>query len=190
MRVLFVENDTRLCETFRDLARSLGHLAAVAYDGHQAMLLTRENRYDTIFLDIGLPDADGRGVCKRLRAAGPSKLACVVAVTGDERHVQEPSEHLMQHFSSRLRRMDSRLRSLRAEQFGDSVSQSSPSTSVLTSTQCKSKSFRNLRLAETSETAKWQEPINEEKNFHDGRRTLGRTNLQDCRAKHSRKKYG
>jgi DNA-binding response OmpR family regulator len=89
MRVLFVENDMRLCEAFRDLARSLGHDADVAYDGHQAMLLTRETRYDTIFLDIGLPDVDGRDLCRRLRAAGPSKLACVVAVTGDARHVDD-----------------------------------------------------------------------------------------------------
>ncbi|WP_162069060.1 response regulator [Burkholderia sp. THE68] len=93
MRVLFVENDTRLCEAFRALAVSLGHVADVAHDGHQAMLLTRANRYDTIFLDIGLPDVDGRDLCRRMRAAGPSKLACVVAVTGDERHVQEQSEH-------------------------------------------------------------------------------------------------
>ncbi|WP_255503848.1 response regulator [Caballeronia sp. EK] len=93
MRVLFVENDMRLCEAFRDLARSLGHDADVAYDGHQAMLLTRETRYDTIFLDIGLPDVDGRDLCRRLRAAGPSKLACVVAVTGDARHVDELSDH-------------------------------------------------------------------------------------------------
>ncbi|BCQ26487.1 hypothetical protein NK8_46710 [Caballeronia sp. NK8] len=57
------------------------------------MLLTRANRYDTIFLDIGLPDVDGRDLCRRMRAAGASKLACVVAVTGDERHVQEQSEH-------------------------------------------------------------------------------------------------
>ncbi|WP_284505008.1 response regulator [Caballeronia sp. INDeC2] len=93
MRVLFVENDMRLCEAFRDLAISLGHVADVAYDGHQALLLAREHCYDTIFLDIGLPDVDGRELCRQLRAAGASKLACVVAVTGDERHVREQSEH-------------------------------------------------------------------------------------------------
>lgn len=93
MRVLFVENDTRLCEAFRALAISLGHVADVAYDGHQAMLLIGKNRYDTIFLDIGLPDVDGRDLCRRLRAAGPSKLACVVAVTGDAGHLQEQPDH-------------------------------------------------------------------------------------------------
>jgi two-component system, OmpR family, response regulator len=85
MRVLFVDDDMRLCDAFRELARISGHFADVAYDGHQAMLLASENCYDTIFLDIGLPDVDGRDLCRRLRAAGASKLACVVAVTGDDR---------------------------------------------------------------------------------------------------------
>ncbi len=85
MYVLFVDDDVLLCDAFRALAETSGHIADVAYDGHQALLLAAENCYDTIFLDIGLPDADGRDLCKHLRAAGPSKLACVVAVTGDDR---------------------------------------------------------------------------------------------------------
>ncbi|GGD76695.1 response regulator [Caballeronia grimmiae] len=93
MLVLFVEDDARLCDAFRDLAISLGHVAHVAYDGHQAMLLAAANSYDTIFLDLNLPDVDGRDLCRRLRAAGPSKLACVVAVTGDDRHQKEAQEH-------------------------------------------------------------------------------------------------
>ncbi|SAK83530.1 two component heavy metal response transcriptional regulator [Caballeronia fortuita] len=93
MRILFVENDTRLCDAFRDLAMSLGHVADVAYDGHEAMILATASRYDTIFLDIGLPDIDGRELCRQLRVVGPSRLACVVAVTGDERFTREPSLH-------------------------------------------------------------------------------------------------
>ena len=93
MHVLFVENDVGLCDAFSALAKSLGHVADVAYDGHQAMLLANEKRYDTIFLDIGLPDIDGGDLCRRLRAAGPSNLACVVAVTGDERRMREEAEH-------------------------------------------------------------------------------------------------
>jgi two-component system, OmpR family, response regulator len=93
MHVLFVEDDINLCNAFRDLARASGHQADVAYDGHQAMLLAGENRYDTIFLDIGLPDVDGRDLFRRLRAAGPSRLACVVAVTGDDRNQDLRQEH-------------------------------------------------------------------------------------------------
>jgi DNA-binding response OmpR family regulator len=98
MHVLFVEDDERLCNAFRDLARASGHHADVAYDGHQAMLLAVENRYDTIFLNISLPDVDGRDLCRRLRAAGPSKLACVVAVTGDDRHNNIGLEHFDGYF--------------------------------------------------------------------------------------------
>ena len=93
MHVLFVENDVGLCDAFSALAKTLGHLADVAYDGKQAMILANATRYDTILLDIGLPDIDGSDLCKRLRAAGPCKLACVVAVTGDERRMREGGEH-------------------------------------------------------------------------------------------------
>jgi two-component system, OmpR family, response regulator len=84
--VLFVDDDVRLCDAFRDLAEASGHSADVAYNGSDAMQLAGANRYDTIFLDINLPDVDGRDLCRRLRAAGPSRLACVVAVTGSREH--------------------------------------------------------------------------------------------------------
>lgn len=92
MRVLFVEDDVGLCDAFSALARASGHIADVAYDGTRALELASENCYDTIFIDIGLPDFDGRDLCKRLRAAGPSRLACVVAVTGDDSHRDSEQE--------------------------------------------------------------------------------------------------
>ncbi|MDR5753126.1 MULTISPECIES: response regulator [unclassified Caballeronia] len=82
MRILFIEDDPRLADAFAALAASIGHEPEVAYDGQSALALTAANTYDAIFLDIGLPDADGRTLCQQLRAATPSAQACVVAVTG------------------------------------------------------------------------------------------------------------
>jgi two-component system, OmpR family, response regulator len=98
MRVLFVEDDMGLCDAFSALAKASGHIADVAYDGQQAMLLATQHCYDTIFLDIGLPDVDGRELCRQLRASGASKLACVVAVTGDDRHKEIQQEFFDGYF--------------------------------------------------------------------------------------------
>lgn len=82
MRILFIEDDPRLADAFVALAASLGHEASSAGDGQHAIAMTSRNEYDAIFLDIGLPDADGRELCQRLRQAGTNQHACVVAVTG------------------------------------------------------------------------------------------------------------
>jgi DNA-binding response OmpR family regulator len=82
MRILFIEDDPRLADAFAALAASIGHDPEVAYDGQSALALTAANAYDAIFLDIGLPDADGRELCQQLRKASKSAQACVVAVTG------------------------------------------------------------------------------------------------------------
>lgn len=34
------------------------------------------------YFDIGLPDGDGRKLCRRVRESGASQHACVIAVTG------------------------------------------------------------------------------------------------------------
>jgi DNA-binding response OmpR family regulator len=82
MRILFIEDDPRLADAFAALAASIGHDPEVAYDGQAALALITANTYDAIFLDIGLPDVDGRELCQELRAASRSDQACVVAVTG------------------------------------------------------------------------------------------------------------
>ncbi|WP_438390476.1 response regulator [Caballeronia sp. DA-9] len=82
MLVLFVEDDSRLANAFGALADDLGHRADVAYDGATALKLTAARVYDAIFLDLGLPDIDGRQLCQQLRDASRNAHACVVAVTG------------------------------------------------------------------------------------------------------------
>lgn len=82
MLVLFVEDDSRLANAFSALADDLGHRADVAYNGATAMKLTAARVYDAIFLDLGLPDIDGRHLCQQLRDASRNSHACVVAVTG------------------------------------------------------------------------------------------------------------
>ncbi|CAN7600178.1 response regulator [Caballeronia sp. LjRoot29] len=82
MHILFIEDDPRLADAFAALASDIGHRADVAYDGQAAVNLIATKTYDTIFLDIGLPDIDGRELCRQLRAASVNAQACIIAVTG------------------------------------------------------------------------------------------------------------
>ncbi|SAK99325.1 two-component regulator histidine sensor kinase [Caballeronia pedi] len=82
MLFLFVEDDENVAKAFAELAASLGHRAEVAHSGGDALRMTAHTRYDTVFMDIGLPDIDGRQLCGYMRAAGASHEACIVAVTG------------------------------------------------------------------------------------------------------------
>lgn len=82
MLFLFVEDDENVAAAFAELAASLGHHADVARTGGEALRMTGQTRYDSVFMDIGLPDIDGRKLCEYVRCAGASTEACIVAVTG------------------------------------------------------------------------------------------------------------
>ncbi|BAN25847.1 response regulator [Caballeronia insecticola] len=82
MNLLFVDDNHACVETLVDIASGLGHTAAVAHDGAACLALTSSEHFDRIFLDISLPDADGREICSAIRAAGPSSDARIIAMTG------------------------------------------------------------------------------------------------------------
>jgi CheY-like chemotaxis protein len=82
VHILFIDDDQPSADAFAEVAKSLGHTAEVAYDGRQAVAATLATSFDVIFFDIGLPDGDGRELCRRIRHEGASQDASVIAVTG------------------------------------------------------------------------------------------------------------
>nr|WP_061179613.1 response regulator [Caballeronia pedi] len=77
-----VEDDEKVATAFAELSASLGHHADVACPGGEALRMTGQTRYDSVLMDIGLPDIDGRKLSEFVRCAGASTEACIVAVTG------------------------------------------------------------------------------------------------------------
>jgi two-component system, OmpR family, response regulator len=68
MRVLVVEDETKLAHL---LARGLseeGHIADIAGRGEDALWMARATPYDAIVLDVMLPGLDGFATCRELRA--------------------------------------------------------------------------------------------------------------------------
>ena len=70
MRVLVVEDDrsiaAALCASLRENGHAVDHLS----DGAMADAATRENVYDLVVLDLGLPHMDGSEVLARMRSGG------------------------------------------------------------------------------------------------------------------------
>src|SRR5947207_532578 len=82
MRVLVVEDETRLS---RQLARALsdaGYAVDCASDGERADFLVQTERYDALVLDLGLPKIDGLTLLRRWREAGSDVPVLILTARG------------------------------------------------------------------------------------------------------------
>jgi two-component system, OmpR family, response regulator len=70
MRLLVVEDESRLALLLKRGLEEQGYVVDVTGDGAEALWLATETGYDTIVLDVMLPSLDGLEVTRRLRAAG------------------------------------------------------------------------------------------------------------------------
>src|SRR5258705_336956 len=70
MRVLLVEDETRLANAVRRGLEAEGFSVDIAADGKDGFWRASEGRYDAIVLDIMLPGMNGFRVCSALREAG------------------------------------------------------------------------------------------------------------------------
>jgi two-component system OmpR family response regulator len=70
MRVLVVEDASRMAELLRRGLAEAGYAVDLVASGQDAVWMATENPYDAILLDVMLPDLDGFDVCRRIRDAG------------------------------------------------------------------------------------------------------------------------
>jgi two-component system copper resistance phosphate regulon response regulator CusR len=70
VRLLLVEDDTRVSGFLARGLREHAYAVDVAGDGEQAVCLAAVNDYDLVLLDVMLPRKDGFAACRDLRAAG------------------------------------------------------------------------------------------------------------------------
>ena len=70
MRILLVEDETRVAGFIAKGLREQAYAVDIAGDGEQAVYLATVNSYDLVILDVMLPIKDGHAVCRELRAAG------------------------------------------------------------------------------------------------------------------------
>ena len=70
MRVLVVDDETRMASLLKRALEEEGHVVDVAADGTDGLWLATENPYGAIVLDVMLPDFDGFELCRRIRGNG------------------------------------------------------------------------------------------------------------------------
>ncbi len=70
MRILIVEDESKLAALIQKALREQGMLADVAVSGEDALWMAGASPYDVIVLDINLPGLDGFATCGRLRNDG------------------------------------------------------------------------------------------------------------------------
>jgi DNA-binding response OmpR family regulator len=70
MRLLLVEDSSRLQRSVTTALKKVGYVVDVTGDGEEGLWLASSHEYDTVILDIMLPGMDGLTVLERLRAQG------------------------------------------------------------------------------------------------------------------------
>src|SRR5579862_5609086 len=86
MRVLVVEDETRMARILKRGLEDEGHAVDVAADGPEGLWMATENSYAAIVLDVMLPGFDGFELCRQLRQAGvwaPVLMLTARAAVGD-----------------------------------------------------------------------------------------------------------
>src|ERR687885_1446203 len=89
MRLLLVEDDTKLAGALARGLRHEGHAVDVAGDGDAALLQAAVYEYDAVVLDVMLPGRDGLEVCRTLRERGcwvPVLMLTARTAPGDRVH--------------------------------------------------------------------------------------------------------
>lgn len=80
-RILLVDDDGELRQSLVELLDHDGEYETVAVgSGSEALDAVRGGTFDLVLLDVGLPDGDGRAVCRTMRANGFK--APIVMLTG------------------------------------------------------------------------------------------------------------
>lgn len=81
-RILIVEDEAGIASFLEKGMEAAGHTTLVATDGNQAIALARDEAFDIMILDLGLPGVEGTEVLRQLRARG-EKLPIIVLTARD-----------------------------------------------------------------------------------------------------------
>ena len=83
-KILVVDDDVKTVELVRLYLNRDGYRVITAYDGIEALRLSRESHPDLIVLDLMLPGIDGLEICRTLRAESDVPIIMLTAMTTDQ----------------------------------------------------------------------------------------------------------
>jgi DNA-binding response OmpR family regulator len=83
-KILFIEDESALQKTFRDVLEKEGYEMISALDGESGLRLAKSEKPDLILLDLILPRKDGFEVLKELKEDEATKEIPVIVLTNLE----------------------------------------------------------------------------------------------------------
>ena len=119
MRILLIEDETKLSELIARALKAESYAVDVALDGQIGWEMAEACDYDLILLDLMLPGSDGIDVCRQIRAESGVPIVMLTAKTdtvdvvlglesGADDYIMKPfkSKELVARVRARLRRTD------------------------------------------------------------------------------------
>lgn len=70
-KILVVEDDLALSAGLCFALDDSGHLTVAAYTCQKARQLLKTDQFDLVILDVNLPDGNGFGLCREVKASAP-----------------------------------------------------------------------------------------------------------------------
>ncbi|MEW6989225.1 response regulator [Colwelliaceae bacterium 6441] len=67
MRLLLIEDDIHLANGLKESLRNEGYSTDLVFNGNAGILAIKSGEFDTVILDLGLPDIDGLSVLKQAK---------------------------------------------------------------------------------------------------------------------------
>jgi len=83
-RILIAEDEPRLLEVLCDYIKSRGDIPFPAENGEKALILSQEQDFDGVLLDIMMPKLDGLSVCRALRQQSNVPIIFLTALSEEE----------------------------------------------------------------------------------------------------------
>jgi DNA-binding response OmpR family regulator len=121
-RLLVVEDEVHIASFLVKGLSANGYSVDCVTTGSEALLRTRDDNFDLILLDLGLPDMDGLDVLRRLRRDGRQLPVIIVTARAEVEDLVEgldlgADDYLTKPFAfdELLARVHARLRSFRKE---------------------------------------------------------------------------
>src|SRR5579885_965312 len=87
MRILVVEDETRLLQLLRSGLSEEGHSVITSENGTEALETARAGEFDAILLDVMLPGIDGFEIARRLRNEGDETPILMLTARDSERDI-------------------------------------------------------------------------------------------------------
>ena len=90
-RILIVEDEDRLAAFIEKGLQKQGFRTSIATDGQKALLMTQDQQFDLLLLDLGLPVMNGWTVLKELRSQR-NPIPVIIMTAWDQRETKSKGQ--------------------------------------------------------------------------------------------------